>query len=119
MTKGSAASGYRIGWVAAGRFAQAVWRRKIMNSVATMIPAQVAMARYLRRGGYERHLRRLRRELARRQKVFLASMERHLPAPMRWTRPEGGYLLWAELPPGIDAIQLHRAARNEGISLAP
>jgi len=113
------APGYRIGWVAAGRFASALWRRKIMSSLATMIPAQAALARYLARGLYERHLRVLRRELARRQRVFIAAMERHLPAQMKWTRPEGGYLLWAELPPGVDAIELHRAALERGISIAP
>ena len=35
------------------------------------------------------------------------------------TRPEGGYLLWAELPPDIDALQLHGLALSQNISLAP
>lgn len=113
------APGYRLGWVAAGRFAPALWRRKIMTSVATMIPAQAALARYLARGLYERHLRNLRRELLRRQGLFVAAMQRHLPAEMKWTLPQGGYLLWAELPAGVDAIELHRAALDQGISVAP
>jgi DNA-binding transcriptional MocR family regulator len=115
----SLAPGYRIGWVAAGRYASALWRRKSMSSVATMIPAQAAIARYLARGTYERHLRNLRRELSRRQEFFVAAMQRLLPAEMRWTRPQGGYLLWAQLPAQVDAIELHQAALARGVSVAP
>jgi DNA-binding transcriptional MocR family regulator len=57
----SLAPGYRIGWVAAGRFARSVGRRKIMSSLSTNIPAQDAIALYLRQGGYDRHLGVLRR----------------------------------------------------------
>jgi DNA-binding transcriptional MocR family regulator len=113
------APGYRLGWVAAGRFAELVWRRKIMSSVATSSPIQAVIGDYLGRGGYDRHLRRLRRELGARQTQFLKAMERHMPPGTKWTRPAGGYLLWAELPAGADALELHQAARASGISLAP
>ena len=113
------APGYRLGWVAAGRFAQALWRRKIMTSVATSIPIQAVIGDYLSKGGYDRHLGRLRRELGSRQGLFLQAMEKYMPPGVKWSRPDGGYLLWAELPPGTDAIQLHRLALARGISLAP
>ncbi len=115
----SLAPGYRLGWVAAGQFAQLVWRRKIMTSVATSIPIQAVIGDYLGAGGYERHLRRLRRTLATRQRLFLQAMDAFMPAGMKWSRPAGGYLLWAELPREVDAIRLHRMALSKGISLAP
>jgi DNA-binding transcriptional MocR family regulator len=115
----SLAPGYRLGWVAAGRFAQSVWRRKIMTSVATSIPVQAVVGDYLSKGGYERHLRRLRRELGSRQNLFLQAMEAYMPPGVKWTRPAGGYLLWVEFPSGTDAIELHRDALARGISLAP
>ncbi len=115
----SLAPGYRLGWVAAGRFAQTLWRRKIMTSVATSSPIQAVIGDYLGRGGYERHLRRLRRELAARQSSFLQALQAHMPPGTRWSCPAGGYLLWVELPSGIDAIELHRSALDRGISLAP
>ena len=115
----SLAPGYRLGWVAAGRFAQALWRRKIMTSVATSIPIQAVIGDYLSKGGYDRHLRRLRRELGSRQALFLQAMGEYMPPGVKWSRPDGGYLLWAELPSGTDAIQLHRLALARGISLAP
>lgn len=115
----SLAPGYRLGWVAAGKFAQSLARRKIMSSVATSVPVQAVIGDYLAQGAYERHLRELRRALTRRRDQFLEAMERHMPAGVKWNRPAGGYLLWAELPHGVDAIELHQVALARGISLAP
>jgi DNA-binding transcriptional MocR family regulator len=115
----SLAPGYRLGWVAAGRFSQELWRRKIMTSVSTSIPVQAAIARYLARGTYDRHLRRLRHTLQSQQAAYLAALERHFPAGTRCTRPDGGYFLWVELPGEVDAIELHEAALEHGISIAP
>ncbi len=113
------APGYRIGWVAAGRFATALQRRKIMSSLSTTIPAQDAITLYLREGGYERHLAALRRELANQQAAAVESLARHLPPGYRLQRPEGGYFLWLELPPGNDAIEIHARALEQGFSVAP
>jgi DNA-binding transcriptional MocR family regulator len=113
------APGYRLGWVAAGRFAPEVLRRKIMTSLATSIPIQAAIADYLETGGYERHLRGLRHSLETQQTAYLAGLKRHLPSDTRWIRPDGGYLLWVELPGSVDAIKVHRAALEHGISIAP
>ena len=115
----SLAPGYRVGWVAAGRFAQDVWRRKIMTSVSTSIPVQAALAAYLASGRYEVHLRRLRRSLQSQQVACIAALERYFPPGSRWTQPEGGYFLWVELPKGVDAIELHVRALEHGISVAP
>jgi DNA-binding transcriptional MocR family regulator len=115
----SLAPGYRLGWVAAGRFAQSLARRKIMSSVATAVPIQAVIGDYLAEGAYERHLRGLRRALATRRDQFLQAMQRHMPPGVKWNQPSGGYLLWAQLPQGVDAIALHRSALARGISLAP
>lgn len=115
----SLAPGYRVGWVAAGRYAQTVARRKAMASLATNVPAQAAIAAYLAGGGYDRFLRGLRLRLRDGQAAALASLQRHLPPGYRVTRPEGGYFLWVEFPEGVDAVALHRSALASGISIAP
>ncbi len=46
------APGYRVGWAAAGRFSAAVQRLKMMTSLATAIPPQLAIVDYLNQGGY-------------------------------------------------------------------
>jgi DNA-binding transcriptional MocR family regulator len=113
------APGYRIGWVAAGRFAQDVQRRKIMTSLSTSIPVQDALAQVLRRGGYDAHLARLRQTLAAQQASLLASLRRHWRGPYRVTQPDGGYFVWVELPRSVDCLELHRRALEHGVSIAP
>ena len=113
------APGYRIGWVAAGRFRQAIARAKLTTTLNTNVPAQLAIARYLQRGGYDRHLRRLRSSLATLQVQYIDAVARHFPEGTRVTRPLGGYFRWVELPRGSDAQALHRRALAGGISIAP
>lgn len=116
----SLAPGYRIGWVAAGRFVRAVGRRKVSSSLSTNIPSQAAIAEYLRQGGYDRHLGVLRRTLEDQQKSALQALRAHLPAAgFTVTQPQGGYFLWLELPEHVDAIEVHRKALESGFSIAP
>ena len=44
---------------------------------------------------------------------------RHFPAETRLTTPRGGHVLWVQLPPGADAMNLYHAAARQGIRLAP
>lgn len=113
------APGYRVGWTAAGRHAQAVQRLKLMTTLTTAMPSQEALAAYLQHGGYDRHLRQLRQALADSQARMLAALARHFPAGTRVTRPEGGYFLWVELPECVDALLLQRQAAAHDIGLAP
>lgn len=113
------APGYRLGWVAAGRFARDVQRRKVMTSLATSIPVQDAIAGLLAHESYDAHLKKLRRALASQQKSLLDAVRKHFPAGCRVTKPDGGYFVWLELPEGTDSLELHRLALERGISIAP
>jgi DNA-binding transcriptional MocR family regulator len=113
------APGYRLGWVAAGRFATQIQRRKITTSLSTSIPVQDGIALFLRQDGYDAHLAKLRRTLSSQQAALLASIKKHFASGYRVTRPDGGYFVWLELPRGIDALEIHRQALDEGISVAP
>jgi hypothetical protein len=53
------APGYRVGWVAPGRWRAQVERLKMTTNVGTPTPNQWAVAEYLADGGYDRHLRRI------------------------------------------------------------
>lgn len=113
------APGYRVGWVAGGRYAEQIGRLKLMTTISPSVPAQAAIADYLQHGGYDRHLRKLRHLLESQQASMLASAARHFPANTRVTRPSGGYFLWFEFPRQVDALQLFQLALAQGISLAP
>src|SRR5690606_40301044 len=64
----SLAPGYRVGWVAPGRYTREIAHHKLTFSLATSAPGQLGLAAYLEKGGYERHLRRLRKVLERQQR---------------------------------------------------
>lgn len=113
------APGYRLGWVAAGRFAREIQRQKLATSLATAVPIQAALVEYLKHGAYDKHLRQLRRCLAEQEAGLVAAVERHFPEGTRMARPQGGYFLWLELPAGVDTLRLHRQALAAGISVAP
>lgn len=113
------APGYRVGWVAPGRYLQMVERLKLTTTISASVPAQVAIAKYLQKGSYDRHLRNLRHTLMLNQIKFIAAIERNFPEGTRLTAPQGGYFLWVKLPDGVNALQLHKLALANGISIAP
>lgn len=113
------AHGYRIGWVAPGRFQDRVQLLKHSQTVATTTLPQRAIATFLEGGGYDRHLRALRRHIAGSMARLEAAVETHFPRGTRMTRPQGGMLLWVELPRKVDAVELYRRALAEGITIAP
>lgn len=113
------APGYRLGWVAAGRYAGQIQRQKLSTSLATTVPVQIALADYLKHGAFENHLRQLRRKLAEQEAGLVAAVERHFPEGTRLARPRGGYFLWLELPRQVDTLRLHQQALARGISTAP
>jgi len=90
-----------------------------MTSLSGSIPVQAALAEYLQEGGYDRHLRSLREALKTQRDSLFDAVSRHFPDGSKVLRPAGGYFVWVELPAGVNAMALHRAALAERISLAP
>ncbi len=113
------APGYRLGWIAAGRFTEKIVQLKLATTLATTIPVQIAVAEYLKHGGYDHHLRRLRQQLLGQESRLIEDVRRTFPADTRVTEPAGGYFLWLELPESVHALKLHRMALDQGISIAP
>ncbi len=113
------APGYRVGWVAPGRYSKVIERLKLTTTLSASVPAQVALAKYLQKGGYDKHLRNLRHTLLVNQIKFIEAIERYFPEGTRLTTPQGGYFLWVKLPDGVNALEIHRMALANGISIAP
>jgi DNA-binding transcriptional MocR family regulator len=113
------AMGLRTGWIAPGRYRDAVLRVKRSTSVASAtLPAHV-VAEFLTNGGYDHHLRSLRTALQRQVSRLSEAVAQTFPKGVRITRPQGGLVLWVELPRGVDAVRLHEEASAERISIAP
>ena len=113
------APGFRIGWIAPGRFRERVEMIKFITSITTPELPQVAIADFIGNGGYDHHLRKLRAAFAQQVRRTAEAVLEHFPAGCRITAPEGGFVLWVELPVQVDSIELFRAARDQNIALAP
>lgn len=113
------APGFRLGWVAPGRWHAQVQMLKFINSVGNPEVLQLAVAEFLASGGYDRQLRTLRRVFRNQVAQASAAVSAHFPAGTRITRPAGGFILWVELPEACDSVELFRQALRNNISLGP
>jgi DNA-binding transcriptional MocR family regulator len=77
------------------------------------------MAEFLATGGYDHHLRSIRRTYARQVAQMGDAIGRFFPEETRVSRPQGGFVLWVEMPEAIDATRLYERAKQVGISIAP
>jgi len=109
----------RVGWVVPGRFREKIKRLKFNGQIAPPKLNQLIIAGFMETGAYDRHLRRMRNAL----KVQVANMTRAIanafPPGTRMSLPQGGLVLWVELDPRIDSLQLFTRAAEAGISILP
>ncbi|MGL6072386.1 PLP-dependent aminotransferase family protein, partial [Craterilacuibacter sp.] len=113
------APGFRIGWIAPGRFLHQVMRLKIAGSLGQPRLLEETLAEYLESGGFDHHLRFLRRQFMAQMEKLRSAVATHFPPGTRATSPSGGCLLWVELPKGVDTLALFQRALAEGITVAP
>lgn len=113
------APGYRVGWVAPGRFKDEIIRSKLLHSISLTTITHEVVANVLENGRYENHLRNLRRTLYANSQQFVRAISEYFPAETRVTHPEGGFVLWTEMDKRIDAASLYEKAMQHKISIAP
>jgi DNA-binding transcriptional MocR family regulator len=111
--------GFRIGWTVPGRFLHQVRRLKLTNSISTPTLLQMAIAEMLSTGGYDHYLRRIRKAYASQVQLMSQAVRRYFPEGSSVTRPAGGTVLWVELPPNVDSVELYRRALQRNISIVP
>lgn len=115
----TAAPGLRVGWIAAGRFQEAVEHLQFTHAVGPPPLNQQVAARLLEGGLYERVLRRSRPIYAERTAAMAEAVRAAFPAGTRVIEPQAGFCLWVELPPRADAQAVYAAALRDGVSVAP
>ncbi len=109
----------RCGFVAAGRHRAELMRQKTLVSGATNPITQNVLARYLETGAYDRNVRKLRQAYRQQVERMADAVSRHFPEGTRITRPQGGLVLWLELPGKVDTNALFERAAEENIAFVP
>ncbi|UVJ43924.1 PLP-dependent aminotransferase family protein [Pseudomonas sp. LS1212] len=112
------APGLRIGWVAPGRYLERVLHMKYISTGCTATQPQLAIADFIKGGHYEPHLRRMRSQYQRNRDLMIDWVTRYFPAGTRASRPQGGFMLWVELPESFDTLRLNRALLGQGVQIA-
>ncbi|EOI5721973.1 PLP-dependent aminotransferase family protein [Cronobacter dublinensis] len=113
------APGWRIGWIAAGRYHAKVLQARMAGDWAGAPLMEAAASQILANGDYDRHLRRLKLRIAEGVQAVIAQVRTSFPSGTRVAVPEAGFLIWVELPPQTDALEVHRRALAQGIGVSP
>jgi 2-aminoadipate transaminase len=111
------APGLRVGYLVGS--AELIGRLEGLAVQTYLTPAllsQAAILEFLRRGRLEENVERVAGLLRERRDAMLESFEEELPDGAAWSRPQGGYFVWLDLPPGTDAAALLARAEEQGVT---
>ena len=112
--------GMRIGWAHASEDVfGALVRAKQAADLHTNTIQQRAAARLLASFDFDAHVERIKTVYGERRDVMLSALGEYFPAEARWTRPDGGLFLWAELPPSVSAEELFEEALGARVAFVP
>ena len=110
---------FRIGWMAGGRFAEKLRHLKAVSSMSESALLSETLAVFLESGGFDHHLRTLRRRYAAQVDEAKSLIVRYFPQGTRATQPKGGFVFWVDLPPAVDTVMLFEQLLEEKICMTP
>jgi DNA-binding transcriptional MocR family regulator len=113
------APGYRVGWVAAGKYKEKLLKLKLVHSISSPSVIHEAVGNFLMTGRYENHLRQLRHTLQSNYQNYVQIIAEHFPDGTKTSRPQGGLSLWVEFEHRINTTELYELAIKQRISIAP
>jgi DNA-binding transcriptional MocR family regulator len=96
--------------------AAAFEERAVSTYISPPFPAQATIAEFIARGHFEPNLARVCGELRARRDAITSTLERSFPAGSSWSRPEGGYFVWLDLPDGVTTAELMTRAELAGVA---
>ncbi len=114
------APGMRIGWAAPGkRFREKVRELKAGYSISSSSIEQYIMAAFLTEGHYDRCMRSIRSAVKKQVIDVVSTIQKLFPPGIRLAVPQGGPLLWVQLPPKVDSMDLYYRAMENNVSIVP
>jgi 2-aminoadipate transaminase len=102
----------------AGVVSKLVWAKQNTDQCAGAL-GQRLLEEYGRRGHLDEELSRAQALYRSRRDAIMAALERHVGDAASWTRPEGGFFTWLELPDGGDAVAAAGRALEAGVAVVP
>lgn len=112
--------GLRVGYVVAPEpLTQRLRRAATEAYVSPPLLAQAELYEYLQAGDFLEHVGFLRSFLRARRDALIDGLDESMPTGVSFTRPEGGYFLWLQLPATIDAVALAQLSAAAGVMIVP
>jgi 2-aminoadipate transaminase len=111
------APGLRTGYFVLPAEAVATFEeRAISTYISPPFLGQAVVYELIRRGRFEPNLESVCGQLRARRDAMLAALEEHFDGAT-WSRPDGGYFVWLDLPDGHDAAALATRAAADGVAI--
>lgn len=113
------APGYRVGWVAGGKYAHNIRIVQRLASYIMTLASHLAVAKFVETDKYRPYLRDLRAIYQKNCEKMRDAIKWAFPKETVVFRPQGGQYLWVVLPKSISANSLYFEALQQNIILAP
>jgi DNA-binding transcriptional MocR family regulator len=111
------APGLRVGWmIVPDHLAAELTEVAAATYITPNLLSQAIVHEFIARGSFEPNLERIRGLLRTRRDAMADALDRHFPGAT-WTKPEGGYFVWLELPGRPDSREVLK--RAEGVTAVP
>ena len=113
-------AGMRVGFVIAPEeIATKMVVAKQSEDVHTNLFFQMLCHRFMTECDLDGHIAKIRALYRRKCDLMLGELEKHLPAGVTFTRPEGGLFLWCTLPEGVDMPAFVKSAIVKKVAVVP
>ncbi|WP_338845221.1 PLP-dependent aminotransferase family protein [Massilia sp. W12] len=107
------------GYIMAGKFAHKMIFMKSLSSGPASHFKQAVMAGMISSPSYNSHLRHIRRVITQRIAQTSDAVAKAFPQSCSISEPQGGFVLWVQLPQHVDSFKLHTQAVENGIAFMP
>jgi 2-aminoadipate transaminase len=111
------APGLRVGWfVLPAELASQLEALATSTYISPPYLSQATVLEFLRRDDFGPNLARVNGLLRERRDAMLEALEKEMPEDAIWTRPDGGYFVWLDLPSAPPAAELLVQAEEAGVT---
>jgi DNA-binding transcriptional MocR family regulator len=106
--------GYRLGWCEPGRYFNKYLEHRAAQYFGINIYVQSAIMEFVHSRQYLKHLKKLRLTISQHLHCYSKALLEHLPENSRLSSPQGGLVIWVQIP-GLDGRKLLIEAAKQNI----
>ena len=110
------AAGLRLGWCLPGRYFKKYLNQHKLTGLGVNELMQASFAEFINTGEYRSHVNKIRLTLSRQVYDYRQFFIKNLPSNTRVSQPEGGTVLWIQIPQ-LDADKLQKIAEEQLIDI--